>query len=128
MKKTLKQAVVLCGALFIFCVSEAAAAGPVPRFAEDMRMNIVRNALNRINSVASILSRDEIRDNPGAVVTRLRNEIPQQADIFVLDSLRKVFTRRILGFMQESLERNVLDILRATASLDAVVQEFDARR
>jgi hypothetical protein len=85
---------------------------------EDARRIIFIDTLNGIDTAVNAVEENEIRTNS--------NEIPQQADIFVLDAIRRVFTGRILNFMQESLVD--IDLLRAMSSLDAVTQEFDFRR
>jgi hypothetical protein len=81
-----------------------------------------------LDSVADSIQQEEFGSNPVGAVERLGREIPDNADIYVLDALRITFTERIINLISGSLNGNIVNVLRATASLEAVTQAFHSRR
>jgi hypothetical protein len=90
-------------------------------------MDIFINTLNEIDAITNTTQQEDLTDNHEAIITRIGNVIPHDGSVLILNSLRIVFTGRIVAFTNESFGTNILNILRATASLDAVVREFDSR-
>jgi hypothetical protein len=94
----------------------------------DGRVHVFRTVLNRLDNAVNAIQEEAIVGNAANVIRNLRTYITADADIFVLNGLRRVFTLRILNFIEHPLDENRVDLFRATSEFDAVVQEFDERR
>jgi hypothetical protein len=88
------------------------------------RNNVFQNTLAKIDSAANATQQAELETNTACVITRIAREIPDNLDILMLSALRMMFRARICTLIDESLEENILSILRTMASLDAVTQKI----
>jgi hypothetical protein len=92
------------------------------------RLSVLRNVLTRLDTVANTATEEELRDNNNDVTTRLRGEIPANADILLLDALRGIFHARILILLEQNLADNIQNLLKFVTEHDAVALEFYERR
>jgi hypothetical protein len=104
----------------------------------DRTIIVFRNVLARLDAIVNATPEEELRDNNDNVRAQLRREIPANADIRLLNALRRSLHARALremrqreieqvGQIEQNLPNNFLRLLRVLTEHDAVALEFYER-